>query len=301
MTYEEAFNKWINQHSVTISKSTVYNYKKDSKYPIIYFGENDITKIKREDITKFVNELILKGYSGSTILSIFKGVKSTFEWLVDNGYIKENPCYKILLPKKNYKEINPFSIEEIQKILSVNMPKWVKLAIEIAWRTGMRKGEIFALKWSDVDFENNFIQVKRTQSVYGGKMEIKEPKTKSSKRRIMIDDYLLEILLENKKISNSEYVFSTSQGMPKIPFDLSSKRFKVVCKKAGVPKRRFHDLRHTHASILLSKGVHPKIVQERLGHSKISTTLDTYSHLVPGMQQEVVNIINKINEGNMDF
>lgn len=289
------------EHSITISKSTLYNYKKDSKGPKKFFGEKEVSEIDRKDILEFINMEISKGYASSTITSIFKGIQGTFEWLESNNFIERNPCHKIPLPIKKYKEIEPFTLEEIQKILSVDMPGWVRLAIEIAWRTGMRKGEIFALKWSDMDFENSFIQVKRTQSIYGGKMEIKEPKTKSSRRRIMIDDYLLEILRENKKYQKSEYIFSTSEGDVKIPYDLSSKRFKVVCKKAGVPKRRFHDLRHTHASILLSKGVHPKIVQERLGHSKISTTLDTYSHLVPGMQQEVINIINKINEDKMNF
>lgn len=294
MTYEESFSKWIEEHTIEISKSTLYNYKKDSKYPINFFGGKNVMEITRDDIIEFINTEISKGYAGSTIYSIFKGVKSTFEWLLNNGYIDDNPCYKIPLPKKNYKEINPFTVEEIQKILAISMPDWVRLAIEIAWRTGMRKGEIFALKWNDIDFKKGFIQIRRTQSIYGGKMEIKEPKTKASKRSIMIDEYLMNLLLDNRKISSSEYVFSTSKGTIKIPHDLSCKRFQTVCKKAGVPKRRFHDLRHTHATILLSEGVHPKIVQERLGHSNIKVTMDIYSHLIPGIQEIVVEVFNKI-------
>lgn len=94
--------------------------------------------------------------------------------------------------------------------------------------------------------------------------------------------------------SNSEFVFSKNDGTPKIPWELSCKRLKNACIKAGVTPRSFHNLRHTHASVLLAAGVHPKIVQERLGHSSIKITLDTYSHLIPTLQQSAVNVFNKI-------
>lgn len=294
MTYGEAFNCWLDEHSITISNSTAYAYKKDSKNAVSYFGEKNVVEIQRNHIVALVKIEISKGYANSTIRSHFKGMKSTFEWLYDNKIIKENPCVKIPLPKKKYREMNPFTVEEMKKILSVDMPEWVHNAIEIAYRTGMRKGEIFALKWSDIDFKNGFIQVKRTQSIYAGKMEFKEPKTKASRRRISIDKHLIELLKSKKMQSNSEYVFSVKDGGPKIPWELSCKRFKRVCELAGVSPRRFHDLRHTHATILLSAGVHPKIVQERLGHSSIKTTLDTYSHLIPTLQKEAADVFNNL-------
>ncbi len=292
MTYEEAFNNWIKEHSISISKSTEYTYRKDSKNAISFFGNSEVSDIQREKIVEFIQFEIEKNYANSTVHAHFKGVKSTFDWLFENSIIENNPCVKIPMPKKKYREVSPFTIEEMNKILSVKMPEWVHDSIEIAYRTGMRKGEIFALKWSDIDLENGFLQVKRTQSIYAGKMEIKEPKTKTSKRRISIDRHLIELLDTRKLKSNSEYVFSTNDGSPKIPYELSCKRFKTVCKHAGVLPRRFHDIRHTHATVLLSSGVHPKIVQERLGHSTIKTTLDTYSHLIPTMQKEAVDVFN---------
>ena len=292
MTYREAFNCWLDEHSITISRSTAYAYRKDSKNAILYFGETNVLEIQRVDIIAFVKLEISKGYASSTIRSHFKGIKSTFEWLYDSRIIIVNPYFKIPLPKKVYREINPFTVEEMKKILSVDMPEWVHDAIEIAYRTGMRKGEIFALKWSDIDFKNGFIQVKRTQSIYAGKMELREPKSKASRRRITIDKHLIKLLETKEEVSESKYVFSVSDGTPKIPWELSCKRFKTVCKRAGVEPRRFHDLRHTHATVLLSAGVHPKIVQERLGHSSIKTTLDTYSHLIPTMQQSAVDVFN---------
>lgn len=294
MTYKEAFNCWLDEHSITISHSTAYAYRKDSKNAILYFGETNVLEIQRVDIIAFVKLEISKGYASSTIRSHFKGIKSTFEWLYDNRIIIVNPYFKIPLPEKVYREINPFAVEEMKKILSVDMPEWVHDAIEIAYRTGMRKGEIFALKWSDIDLKTGFLQVKRAQSTYSGKMEIKGPKTKASKRRISIDKHLIELLERRKMQSHSEYVFSVKDGNPKIPWELSCKRFKTVCKRAGVEPRRFHDLRHTHATVLLSAGVHPKIVQERLGHSSIKTTIDTYSHLIPTMQKEAVDVFDRL-------
>lgn len=156
----------------------------------------------------------------------------------------------------------------------------------------MRIGEILALKWEDINFDQNFLTVKRTLSSYNnGQSEICEPKTKCSRRRIDLDNVSMEILKNIDK--NGEYVFCKKDGSI-LSRQCIYQSFKRMCKAADVPYHSFHSLRHTHASILLSANVHPKIVQERLGHAKISTTLDTYSHLIPGIQQVAVKIFNDI-------
>lgn len=294
MTYEEAFDAWISEKSLAVSNSTAYTYKKDAKNAVEFFNGQDVSKIARKNIIEFLKSEKEKNYLNSTIRIHFRCVKSVFEWLYNSEKISENPCKNIELPAKIYREINPFSQEEVEKLLNTPAPAWVHDAVEIAYRTGMRKGEIFALKWSDIDFENGFLQVRRTQSVYAGKMEIKEPKTKSSKRKILIDKHLIELLQRRASCSGSEFVFATKNGTPKVPHDLSCKRFKALCIRAGVKPRRFHDLRHTHASVLLSAGVHPKIVQERLGHASIKTTLDIYSHLLPSIQGAAVDVFNDL-------
>lgn len=294
MNYQNVFNDWMQEHAIACSLSTSETYKKDSKNSLIYFNAMELSKITRSDIIKFINQEILSGYRPGTIRNHFKIVHFTFRWAVENGIIHENPCANIPLPPKVHKEVNPFSLEEVEKILSVDMPIWVRNAVEIAFRTGMRKGEIFALKWSDINFDGNFIMVLRTQSIVKNQLILKEPKTKCSRRRISIDNKL-KALLENMLLSSSsEFVFSKNDGTPKIPWELSCKRLKSVCIKAGVSPRSFHNFRHTHASILLAAGVHPKIVQERLGHSSIKITLDTYSHLIPTLQQAAADVFNNI-------
>lgn len=157
----------------------------------------------------------------------------------------------------------------------------------------MRVGEILALKLEDINFEQNFLMVRRTLSSYdNGIPEICEPKTKASRRRIDLDNVSMEIFRRIHK-QNHEYVFCKQDGTI-LSRQCIQQSFKRMCNAANVSYRSFHSLRHTHASMLLANGVHPKIVQERLGHARISTTLDTYSHLIPGMQREAVKVFNKL-------
>lgn len=294
MTYEECFNKWIIEHSILVSESTTQTYFKDSKVSLKFWCQKDVISITRADIIDFINYEIGREYKSGTIRSHFKVVKSTFEWAFNNNIITQNPCIKIPLPRKSNGEIHPFTEDEMNKILAVKCPEWVHNAILIAYRTGMRKGEIFALKWTDINFDERFIMVQRTQSVVKNQLILKEPKTKSSRRRIGIDNKLLLELEKMREKSISEYVFATKDGNCKIPWELSCKRFKAVCERANVSVRRFHDLRHTHATVLLSHGVYPKVVSERLGHSSTKITQDIYCHVTPEMQQTAVDIFEKI-------
>ena len=161
----------------------------------------------------------------------------------------------------------------------------------LAYRTGMRIGEILVLKWEDVNFDERFLTVKRTLSGYSsGKPEIIAPKTKKSKRRIDLDIATINMLL-NRYNKKEEYVFCKKNGEI---YSRQAINLPRMCRDIGIEPRSFHAIRHTHATILLSANIHPKIVQERLGHSKISTTLDTYSHLIPGMQKVAVDVFNKL-------
>ncbi|HXT59732.1 MAG TPA: site-specific integrase, partial [Pirellulales bacterium] len=151
-------------------------------------------------------------------------------------------------------------------------------------------GELAALQWSDVDLDNGVIGVNKTLTEVNAKLEVAEPKTAKGRRRIDLPAVAVDSLHDHRKRMLAEgnlggHVFCNRQGGPLRRSDFRAQRFKPLLVKAGLPSVRFHDLRHSHASLLLAQGVHPKIVQERLGHSQISMTLDVYSHLMPGMQR----------------
>lgn len=297
MLYKEVLKMWIEEKSHYVRSNTIKSYKQNIKKWISpYFGLMDILDITKECIQDFINDLS-KNHKKETIMNMVKVLKQPLDYAVEKEIIKETPYKNIKIGRTGeIKEIKVFTEEEASKLISACKYSHVKDIIILAYRTGMRIGEILALRHEDINFEQHFLTVKRTLSGYSdnGELEISDPKTKSSRRRIELDNITLEMLIKRFDRKSGEYVFCKSNG------DIYSRQgitqpYKKVCEDANVKYRCFHTLRHTHASVLLSKNVHPKIVQERLGHSKISTTMDTYSHLIPGMQRLAVDVFNNIN------
>ncbi len=293
--FQNVSTKWFGLHEMEIAESTAYSYQKSLNFINEYFYNMDINEIGREDIQNYIKLLYEKGYKSETITNYFKLINMTFEYAMDYEIIPKwsSPCYKIVIPKTDKKEINPFSELEMEKILKVKCIHWLYSGEFIAYRTGMRKGEIYALRKQDIDFNGGFIKVQKTQSMNkNGKIILKEPKSKSSRRRIACDKILMNFLWNLAHKSESTFLFPNNDTFF-VPWNIST-AFSKICETANVPRRTFHELRHTHASVLLAHNVHPKVVQERLGHSSIETTINTYSHLIPDMQYTAVTVFNKI-------
>jgi len=159
----------------------------------------------------------------------------------------------------------------------------------------MRQGELLSLKWEDVDIEARTVRVRRTLTLAKGGPRFTEPKTRGSRRSIRLTASAGEALERHRERQQNERVarghtwnhqgllFCTRRGTLIRRDNLHAKHWKPLLKRAGLPDIRFHDLRHTCATLLLTKGVHPKVVSEMLGHSSIAITLDTYSHVIPGL------------------
>ncbi|WP_407691023.1 site-specific integrase [Rubrobacter marinus] len=165
----------------------------------------------------------------------------------------------------------------------------------LAVHTGMRQGEILAFKWTDVDLEAGKVSVRRTLTRESGHYRLGELKTKRSRRTVKLTKAANEALrghlgrqMEEMDRLGDLYqdqglVFTTDSGAPLNPSNIRNRNLRPLTRKAALPQIRFHDLRHTCATLLLSRNVHPKIVQEMLGHATVAITLDTYSHVLPGM------------------
>lgn len=294
MLYEDLLIEWIEFKRLEIRNSSYRNYLYTMNNRIIPNFKNRMTgDITRKEIQTYIIEQS-KELKQETVINITKILSQSFKYAIEEGYILDSPYKNIKIPKDKYiNELNVFRKDDIDKIISVNgysMQK--KNIVNLAYRTGMRIGEILTLKWEDIDFEQKFLTVRRTLSCYNdSEPEICEPKTKESRRRIDLDKTTLEILDNMER--RSEFVFCRKDGKI-FSRQYITKSFRKMCESANVKYHSFHSLRHTHASILLANGVHPKIVQERLGHSKISTTMDIYSHLIPGMQAAAVDIFNTL-------
>ena len=196
--------------------------------------------------------------------------------------------------------------DQTLKRLEVAKGSGLEVLVFVALTTGMRKGELLALRWDDMDLEKGVLYVQRTVSRIPGRGYMEsEPKTKSSRRRIVLPGVAIEALKghcsnqENARVKAGEkwndwgIVFANKYGGCLRP-DTVLDTFHQLLKDAGLPTMRFHDLRHSAATILFVAGVNPKVIQELLGHSKISITLEVYSHVLPSMQQEAAGKMDEV-------
>jgi integrase len=194
--------------------------------------------------------------------------------------------------------------EGVQKLLAACKDPDLHNIVFAAVATGLREGELLAIRWSDVDLNGGSLNVTRTlQYVAGQGLLFREPKTSRSRRRVSLSHETVTVLSEHRKrqlerrlalgpaYEDQGLVFAGPTGKPIPPYSVSQ-RFATLVKVAGIGPLRFHDLRHTSATLMLSAGVHPKIVSERLGHSGVAITLDTYSHVLPGLQEEAANLLD---------
>ena len=176
----------------------------------------------------------------------------------------------------------------------------------------MRQGEILGLGWEDVDLDAGAVRIRRTLTLARGSPRLTEPKTRGSRRQIRLTAPAVEALGRHRERQQAEraasngpwadqgLVFTTRIGTPIRRAKLHAESWKPLLRDAGLPDTRFHDLRHTCATLLLTKGVHPKIVSEMLGHSSIAITLDTYSHVIPGMGDVVASAMEDALSGNLE-
>ena len=262
----------------------------------------------------FYKKKLDEGFSATTVVYLHNVLHKALDTAVKWELVAKNVCDLVTPPRQKPFEAQALMLEQVQKLLAVTQGHHMEALFKLALATGMRRGELMGLKWQDIDFNKGVLQVRRILSRIPTKLpgkgyEEAEPKTQKSKRSIIIAPIALEALkqhrlrqLEAKLKAGSlwqehDYVFCTSVGTHLNPSKDILDQLKLLLKKAGLPDIRFHDLRHSTATLLLSVGVHPKVVQEILGHSQISMTLDVYSHVLPSMQQEAIGKLDRVLQG----
>jgi integrase len=300
-------------------------------------GEVIITKLKAPDVQKVFNEMLTKGgkkkqgVSTSTVRSTRRYLSMAFEKAVQVGVISKNIIKATDPPRQVKREIQPLTEEQASMLLKTakegeyiyygckqrqkpdQSTEYLKAAahtaVLLALNTGMRAGEVFGLKWSDVDFAKNTVKILRSLVASNHGVHFEDPKTKGSRRKVPITNAVKKALQKFQKeqqwfanalgdqFNNEEnLIFPNSAGKPFNTTDFTARFFKRMILQAGLNREFcFHDLRHTHATLLLKQGVNIKVISERLGHSTIQMTLDTYSHLMPDMQQTAVKALEELN------
>lgn len=304
-TLSQYLQDWLETKKSTLSKSTFMQYQRIVTNHIIpALGNRELIKLSPADIAKFYSALMEeKRLAESTIGDIHKVLTAALNQAVKWDMIVKNPASLVQKPKAKKKELNTWTQDEAKRFLAVSKNYRTHIAFLLALTTGMRQGEILGLRWKDVDFEEGTIQVVQTLS-HDGKELNPGAKTQTGNRRISVDSNTLHELKEHRKLilkekmkqgakyTDLDLVIPASNGKPLSPRNLL-RTFYLIIEKADVPKITFHDLRHTHATLLLAKGVHPKVVAERLGHADMRVTLEVYSHVLPNIQKDAAEKFGK--------
>lgn len=313
MSVADYFDYWMENY---VEKNLKYNTQKNyknimEKYIKPEIGKYYLTSISSARLQELVNKLpngfnrSLSKHTTEIIFTVLKGAfkRAVYPWQVINenpmNYV-EMPFYE-MKPKQSREDMKIITMEQYQQMLEVNPPSSpFRIPLIIGMHTGLRRGEVCGLQWSDISFEDQTLNVERTmlQDKFG--IKLGTPKTAASYRTIAFDDVLADELRamrrrqsENKLrhgkfYYDSNFVCTKENGEPVTPNSIKWYSSKIK-KDLGIPFN-FHSLRHTHATMLLEDGVKPKIVQERLGHSRISTTMDKYVHVTKKMRTEAVDI-----------
>ncbi|NMF01279.1 tyrosine-type recombinase/integrase [Aneurinibacillus aneurinilyticus] len=287
MKYESYLHEWLEGKKHVISKQTYILYCNFMKVHVVsQLGHIQLNKLSPLHIQKFIANLKNKGLADGTVRRIFTMINVSLNAAEKMQIIPKNPASLIEKPKEGKSNITVWDVPEINKFLQVAESKGNYYpAFFLAIMSGMRQGEILGLSWKDVDLNNGIIYITQILSHDGSEI-FTRAKTKQSIRSVSISPNTVDFLRTLKQQQGlNDMVVQSSKGTPVSPSNLI-KEMKRIIKLAGVPPIRFHDLRHTHAILMLKNGEHVKVVSERLGHSKIQMTLDTYSHVLPNMQAD---------------
>lgn len=305
-TVSELLDEWLESYVISnCSERTYLGYKGIiEKHIVPTLGHVKLKDLRPAVIQAFYGQALQKqnernhtNLKGRTVLRMHRVLSEALRWGVRQGYLSTNPASRdhVDPPKDKRYIARTLDRDEIETLLGAARDSRYYPPIYVGINTALRRNELLALEWRDIDIFGMTISVNHSLYKHAGKVELIEPKSESSRRQISMTPPLARYLAEYKAereslylrmgriLSPDDLVFGDDVGQPIDPSVLSH-NFGRIVKMAGL-NVRFHDLRHSCATLALSAGVHPKIVQEMLGHSSIQITLDVYSHVLPGLQK----------------
>lgn len=295
-TVASYFESWLQQKKQYVRPGTYHMYEWVVNYHLVpRLGNVKISGLTPQHLISTYNDIQQDGLSPQTAKHVHKILNDGLETALKWGVIETNVAKLVRTPKVPKKEMRVWDETQLAQFFQEFTNERYHTFFLVAATTGMRRGEVLGLKWEDIDFEKKKLSVRRAYvRGYKGYM-FQEPKTSAGARTIALPEQTVTALkhhrrwqladrLATREYENHDLVFCKRDGGPLTPQQVEGVWY-YFFRKSSLPRIRIHDLRHTHASLLLKAGVHPKVVSERLGHSSITITLDRYSHLLPGLQE----------------
>ena len=310
MTLGEWMDKWMDEYMIfTIKENTIKGYRSQIDHQIKPFiGHKQLASLTTADIQKFYNKIKKEGrvhphpihghvLSDSMVRKLHMMLHEAMEVAVRERYIVRNPTDNTTIPKKTTTEKQVLDDSQLNRFLEAIQcePYWHDF-FYVEVMTGLRRGEICGIKWSDIDFNEGTLCIKRSVSTKeGGGVSIGETKTDAGVRTIIMPPSVATLLWKKRSDAINEWVFPHYTN-PSDPLHPSSayKKLKTLLKRLELPLLRFHDLRHTFATQATDGGVDPKTLAGILGHTDASFTLDTYTHVTSDMQRGASAIVNNM-------
>ena len=317
-TLGEFTEQWLRDYAKPNLAATTYQgyvgIYRSGIGPIL--GNILLKDLRPSHIQEYIALKLSKNVSNTTVRHHITFLHSVLETAIKWQLLIRNPIDSVTMPKIVKHEMNILNEQQAETILQAVQGTDYYCLFALALYTGMRKSELLALQWNDVDLLMAELTIcKSSHRLNTGEYIVKSTKTAKSNRRIALSKKTCTMLKQHLKKEMNRCSKTSPKTSPKFPKDrllfcepngeplkpnTIGQHWTRLLRRLNYPHIRFHDLRHTHASWMLKKGVSPKVIQERLGHSTISTTLDIYSHVTPGMQQQAVKIFDKILTRNSD-
>lgn len=303
MTIKEWMDFWIeNFKKLNLKPKTLEVYKQVIACHIVpNIGHITLKNLTTMHLQRLINEKYQSGLSTGSIRKMHNIISSSLEQALQNDMIPKNPAKSVKLPAHTQKTIKFFTECEQERFFKEAMADNLYPLFVLATHTGLRLGELLALNWGDIDFKNGTVSVTKNSITVEdfegetGKKNITKiqstPKTRSSIRKVPLSETATQVLKSHKQKSSTLLVFCTKNGTLLNARNVERSFYRIV-EKAGIEKCSFHTLRHTFATRLFEKGVSAKIVSELLGHSKVSHTLDIYTHCTPSIKNDAVKTLD---------
>lgn len=298
-TVAQYLASWLDSIKPTIRPRTWRRYEEFMRLHIIpALGTTAITKLTGQQLQLLYARKLEEGLSSTTVHHIHTALHKALDSALRLDVVQRNVSELVDPPRMRHHEMKTLSEKQARQLLQAAEGTRHEALYTVALATGMRQGELLALRWENVNLERATLQVRATVQRTRSGLEFSEPKTGYSRRQVALSRTAVEALQvhrlrqleERLKIGGAwedhNLVFPNEIGRPIEAGNLLQRGFYPLLKKAGLPRIRFHDLRHTAATLLLGRGVNPKIVSEMLGHADVSITLKLYSHVTPDMQQQ---------------
>jgi integrase len=314
-TLRAYLHEWLDSARANLKPSTWESYKMNVETHVIpRLGNVAMQALRTAQLNALYADLLREGrkrngsggLSARTVRYIHTIIHRALREAVAWGRLSRNVAIGAAVPKQtNRPEMRTWAAAELRAFLEHVQGDRLHSTYLTAATTGLRRGELLGLRWQDVDLESGRLAVRQTLIAVGYELSSSDPKTTKSRRLIALDPVTIGALRTHRKAQLEErlrwgaawqdngLVFCREDGSHLHP-DRFTDWFQEHVKAAGLPRIRLHDLRHTHATLALQAGIHPKVVSERLGHSNISITLDTYSHAIPAMQEEAAAKVAKL-------